>query len=421
LNKQKISQILAVFIIFSLIFIDHVFPLRYINDMPDEIRVMEGSQQSFGFKLPRGIKIDFDTSFIQLESEPLTINTIKEGSSSLEFYLFGLLPLKKVTLDVLPGVYVIPGGEPIGVKFKTRGVMVVGLSEVIGIDDRVYRPGRAADIQTGDVILSIDGHEVNSADDITLWLNKVGKDEATLVVKRNDKILEKKVKAIKAKSDKNFRLGLWVKDHTAGIGTLTFVTGDDKMFGALGHPITDSSTGEIMTLSEGEIYKTEITSIEEGRRNKPGEIRGVFKDEATPIGYIEKNTAFGIYGYVNDFTGNKRMIPVAFKSEVRTGPAKILIDLDNNGIKAYDVEIQKTVNQSIPSSKSMIINVTDKELLKKTGGIVQGMSGSPIIQNGKLIGAVTHVFVNDPTKGYGVYIEWMMREIETGKYKTVSG
>ncbi|MDI6602269.1 MAG: SpoIVB peptidase [Thermoanaerobacteraceae bacterium] len=421
MNKQKISKILAVFLIFLLVFIDYAFPLRYINDMPDEIRVIEGSQQSFDFKLPKVIKINFDTSVVQLKNEPLTINTLKEGKSDLEFYLFGLLPLKRVTLNIVPGVYVIPGGEPIGVKVKTKGVMVVGLSEVIGIDDRVYKPARDAEIRTGDIIVSLDGHDVNSADDITRWLNQAGDKKISVLIERNDRILEKWIKPVKAKEDENFRIGLWVKDHTAGIGTLTFVTEDNKMFGALGHPITDSSTGEIMSLSEGEIYRTEITSIEEGKKNKPGEIRGVFKDESSPLGYIEKNTPFGIYGYINGVKENSSMIPVALQSEVRPGPAKILIDLDNSGIKSYNVEIQKTTVQSIPSSKSMIIKVTDKELLDRTGGIVQGMSGSPIVQDGKLVGAVTHVFVNDPTKGYGVYIEWMMSEVETDKYKAVSG
>lgn len=421
MDKQKISKALAVFLIFSLIFIDYMFPLRYINNMPDIIKVAEGSQQSFNIKLPKSISINFDSDAIELINEPLTINTLKEGRSDLEFYLFGLLPIKKVTLDIVPSFYVIPGGKPIGVKVKTEGVMVVGLSEVIGTDGRVYEPARDAEIRAGDVILSMEDTDVNCADDITNFLNVSGDKKILVAIKRGGKIIEKWVKPVKAKEDGNFRLGLWVKDHTAGIGTLTFLTEDNKMFGALGHPITDSTTGEIMTLSEGEIYNTEITSIASGKRSKPGEIRGVFKDEFSPLGYIEKNTSFGIFGYVNEVEYKEKIMPIALQSEIRPGPAEILIDLDNKGIKSYNVEIQKISAQSLPSSKSMIIKVTDKELLNRTGGIIQGMSGSPIIQNGKLIGAITHVFVNDPTKGYGVYIEWMLNQIDTDRYKAVSG
>jgi len=420
LDKQRISKIFAVFLIFSLIIADYVFPLRFINNIPDVIKVAEGSKQSFDFKLPDAISTDFDTSAIKLNNKPLTINTIKEGKSNLEFYLFGLFPLKKVTLDVVPDVYVRPGGQPIGVKVKTRGTMVVGLSEVIGCDARVYKPARKAGIQPGDMILTLDNVKVNCADDITRILNKAGNKTIPISVKRDGGILKKQIMPIKSKEDSEFRIGLWVKDHTAGIGTLTFTTEDNKMFGALGHAITDTATGKKLSLSDGEIYNTEITSIESGKSNKPGEIRGVFTNELNPQGSIEENTSFGIFGHMNKQVQGKLM-PIGLQSEIKTGPAQILIDLDNKGTKSYDVEIIKTSDQSRPSSKSMVIKVTDRRLLKKTGGIIQGMSGSPIIQNGKLIGAVTHVFVNDPTRGYGVYIEWMFNQIEPAEYKTVSG
>jgi stage IV sporulation protein B len=236
----------------------------------------------------------------------------------------------------------------------------------------------------------------------------------TLKINRKGNIVYAKIHPVLAKEDEKYKLGLWVRDHTAGIGTLTFYSTDKRFYAALGHAITDVDTGDILSVNNGQIMKSRIISINKGKRSSPGELRGIFLEEVDNIGNIEKNTEYGIYGKVynniNDMVG--KPIPIGYQSQVKEGSAKILTTIDNTGVKEFDIQIVKKVEQKNPNQKGMIIKVVDKDLLNKTGGIVQGMSGSPIIQNGKLIGAVTHVFVNDPSKGYAVYAEWMINEMK---------
>ena len=214
--------------------------------------------------------------------------------------------------------------------------------------------------------------------------------------------------------DNCYRLGIWVRDKTAGIGTLTFYDDDSKIFGALGHGITDMDTGNLLNVEYGKIMNAKIANIEQGKRGSPGEIRGIFYETENVLGEIVKNSPYGIYGVMTDefMKFNKaKALPIGFKEEVKEGKAYILTTIDNDKTEKFEIEILKAQPQQFPNQKSMTIKVTDKRLLQ-TGGIVQGMSGSPIIQDGKIIGAITHVFVNDPTKGYGIYIEWMLDQIK---------
>jgi stage IV sporulation protein B len=216
-----------------------------------------------------------------------------------------------------------------------------------------------------------------------------------------------------ASDDKKYHIGLWVRDSTAGIGTLTFYDPKTSAFGALGHGITDIDTGLLMPVDSGEIIESSILGIKVGKSGVPGELKGVFIEDMR-LGTIENNSEFGIYGKLSDNAANKitgKLYPIGLRSEIKEGPAVILSNIDGKSIAEFEIEIQKVSRQNINGSKGMIIKVTDQKLLEATGGIVQGMSGSPIIQNGKIIGAVTHVLVNDPTKGYGIFIEGMLKNL----------
>jgi SpoIVB peptidase. Serine peptidase. MEROPS family S55 len=358
--------------------------------------------------------INNDNKNILNLERPFSVETLNRGKVNINLKLFGILPIKNVSVDVIPTINVFPGGQSIGVRLNTKGALVVGYADIIGTDDRIYSPYREGKIQIGDIILEVNNIKISCADDITNIINNQKGLPVTLKINRKGNIVYAKIHPVLAKEDEKYKLGLWVRDHTAGIGTLTFYSADKRFYAALGHAITDIDTGDILSVNNGQVMKSRIVSISKGKRSSPGELRGIFLEEVDNIGNIEKNTEYGIYGKVyndiNDIVG--KPIPIGFQSQVKEGPAKILTTIDNTGVKEFDIQIVKKVEQKNPNQKGMIIKVVDKNLLSKTGGIVQGMSGSPIIQNGKLIGAVTHVFVNDPSKGYAVYAEWMINEMK---------
>lgn len=310
-------------------------------------------------------------------------------------------------------IKVIPGGQPIGVKLNTDGPLVVGFADIDTSHGRQQSPAAIAGIEIGDSIMEIEGIKIEDNATISKVVNNFGERPINVKVKRNntEKIIQ--VKASSTTVEGEYKLGIWVRDSTAGIGTLTFYDMETKKFGALGHPINDVDTGSLLSVKKGSIYNAKIVSVKIGEKGRPGELRGIFS-ESEKIGDLKRNTLTGIYGDVEGICSRgiyKEPIPVAMQNEVKEGPAKILSSVNGNEVKEYDIVIEKLTHQTKPSSKSMVIRITDPELLGKTGGIVQGMSGSPIIQNGKLIGAVTHVFVNKPDTGYGIYIEWMLEEL----------
>lgn len=310
-------------------------------------------------------------------------------------------------------IKVIPGGQPIGVKLNTDGPLVVGFADIDTIHGRQQSPAAVAGIEIGDSIMEIEGIKIEDNASISKIVNSFGEKPLNIKVKRNNMEKMIQVKASATTVEGEYKLGIWVRDSTAGIGTLTFYDPETKKFGALGHPINDVDTGSLLSIKNGSIYNAKIVSVKIGEKGKPGELRGIFS-ESERIGRLRSNTLTGIYGDVEGKCPKgiyKDPIPVAMQNEIKEGPAKILSSVNGNEVKEYDVVIEKLTHQTKASSKSMVIRVTDKELLDKTGGIVQGMSGSPIIQDGKLIGAVTHVFVNKPDTGYGIYIEWMLEEL----------
>ena len=294
------------------------------------------------------------------------------------------------------------GGEACGIKLLATGVLVVEVDN------------KDIDLNVSDIILEVDGVSIDSNSELIEYINKDGSKgkEIILTVESNGKT--KKVKTIPSLNEQSgkYELGLWVKDSSAGVGMITFYEIKHKYFAALGHGITETSKNIVLPIQSGAIVKSKITSINKGLPKEPGDIRGtIYKDV---YGQIRKNTINGIYGSIEntDVLNQKKVIKAAYKNEIKTGAAQIYCTLEDNEAKAYDIEI-KNVLDTISTNKNMIIEVTDKILLEKTGGIVQGMSGSPIVQDGKLVGAVTHVFLNDPTKGYAVFIENMIQDMMT--------
>ena len=308
-------------------------------------------------------------------------------------------------------IEVYPGGISIGVKINNKGALVVGYSDISTHEGLSESPGKVAGIELGDIIEAVNGENVETCSDLISKVKTCRNDEMTVKILRGNSELTKKISLIK--EDNEYKIGLWVRDSTAGIGTLTFYDKDSKTFGALGHPITDGDTNVSFNIKSGTLLRSSVLSIKKGERGNPGEIKGLFINENESIGNIEKNTKSGIYGdgsaeLINP-NFNKAMT-VAYRDEIKEGHAQIITTVEDGGAKAYDIEILKLLPQDEPGSKSMIIKIVDPVLLEKTGGIVQGMSGSPIIQNGKIIGAVTHVLINKPDVGYGIYIEWMLQD-----------
>ncbi|QAT42830.1 SpoIVB peptidase [Aminipila luticellarii] len=315
-------------------------------------------------------------------------------------------------MNVVTEKTLMPGGQSIGVKMDVKGVLIVGLQEIETVTGEVVNPGLLSGLQIGDTILEINGQKVYRAAEVQSIVNKI-RGEVLLKLQRKDDIIEITLTPVIAKSDNMYKLGIWVKDKTAGIGTLTYYDPQSNFYGALGHAITDPETSAILPVAEGELVHSKVESVKQGKAGNPGEIRGIFYEADDPLGSLNKNTEFGIFGKLYGEITNpyySKPLPIGYQDSVVEGPAYILTTLDNNKVECYEIEIEKVNKQNKPDTKSMTIKVTDERLLKKSGGIVQGMSGSPIIQNGRLIGAVTHVFVNNPQKGYGIFIEWMLQE-----------
>ena len=310
---------------------------------------------------------------------------------------------------------VYAGGENIGIKISTKGVLAVAFSDIESKDGKfVKSPAEISNINLGDIILKIDGREISTSKELlgAISENKTG--TIHLIIERNENLIDKKVKLIKNKKG-DYKLGLWVRDSTAGIGTMTFFDSQTGVYGGLGHPITDSETERIISVGDGKLVKSTVINVRKGEVGYPGELKGIFNNDRTSLGTVGKNTPTGIYGVVNENSSSiykvkDRLYDMAYKEEIKTGPAKIITTIDETGPKYYNISIEKILDNSKGPNKNMLIKITDSELLEKTGGIVQGMSGSPIIQDGRIIGAVTHVLVNKPNIGYGIYIENMLRD-----------
>ena len=317
-----------------------------------------------------------------------------------------------VDVNIIPKTKVIPVGSIAGVKLYTNGVLVVGMSEIEGKDNKKYKPYENTGISEGDTIIKIDDMQINSTDDLVNSVNKSNGQNIKINYIHNEESKECSITPIET-SKKEYKIGLWVRDSAAGVGTVTFYEPETKTFGALGHGITDIDTNELINIASGEFITTKILNIAKGESGNPGKIQGTI-DNQTKIGTISKNTKFGIYGKVDNLStlqlDKNNEMEVALREEVEPGKAYILCSLDNTTPQKYEIEIEKVFRDNNYDNKSMQIKVTDLRLIEKTGGIIQGMSGSPIIQNNKFVGAVTHVLVNNPQEGYGVFADIMLKK-----------
>ena len=323
--------------------------------------------------------------------------------------LGGLFPVKDVTVTVSEDTVVMVCGTPFGIKLYTKGVLVVGLSDVDTAAGKV-NPAAAAGVCIGDSILSINGQTVETGEQVGALIRDSGGKRLTLRLERDGVAFDAAFTPVKA-AEGDYRAGMWVRDSAAGIGTLTFYDPADGTFGGLGHAVCDVDTGKPMALSGGEIVPGRIFGITKGKAGSPGELKGCF--ETGTLGTLTQNGDSGLYGTLSAYPFGWQTMAVAHRQQVQEGAAQIICTVDGTRPQAYDAVIEQVRYGGTGTTRNMVIRITDPDLLEKTGGIVQGMSGSPIVQNGKLAGAVTHVLVDDPTRGYGIFAENMLATADT--------
>ena len=393
--------------------------------VPDRINIVLDQEEIMQFSLPVRATLQSESEEVSLgsgsniPSDQITITRDQafrlygsaEGSYHLDLNLFGLIRLKDIQVDVVDQQYAVPCGAPVGIYLKSDGVMVIGTGELTGPDGQTIEPA-AGILQSGDYIERINGIELETKEDLAREVSNLKGKEASLTIRRDDQEMEVSIRPT-VTLDGDSKLGVWVRSDTQGIGTVTYLDLNGR-FGALGHGISDADTGDMVEIESGELYDTEIIGVEKGSVGNPGVMSGViYYGPGSLLGNISANTEEGIFGTVNDRFAEQTQFPaepleIGYRQDVVKGPAYIRSGVSGE-IKDYEIQILRVDYSTSHTNKSLVIQVTDPELLSLTGGIVQGMSGSPIIQNGKLIGAVTHVFVQDSTKGYGIFIENMMK------------
>ncbi|MDH2888836.1 MULTISPECIES: SpoIVB peptidase [Bacillus cereus group] len=423
LRLEHFRKIIGICLLVSLVFIVCFKPLRTFISFPKQLVIFEGEQseiESLPVFQASSTNHNVFTVSSKQKAPGIMVNSHQNGEADMVFQLAGF-PVKKVNVKVLKDFKVIPGGQSIGVKLNTKGVLVVG-HHLIQTEKVKVSPGELAGVQVGDMITAINGKTIERMSDVAPFIHSSGEtgEPLHLVLLRDGKHIRTKLTPQKDSGESSYRIGLYIRDSAAGIGTMTFIDPNSMKYGALGHVISDNDTKKPIQVEDGQIMRSTVTSIERGSHGNPGEKLAKFSPDHEVIGNITTNSPFGIFGKLNTNVKNGIMdkaMPIALSHQVKEGPAKILTVIDNDKVESFDVDIVSAVPQKFPATKGMVIKVTDKRLLEKTGGIVQGMSGSPIVQNGKVIGAVTHVFVNDPTSGYGVHIEWMLHEAGINIYE----
>ena len=343
-------------------------------------------------------------------SRPVTMRPTGQDRYDMEVRLFGFIPLKKVDLRVIGDQELIPMGIPIGVYLQGKGVLVVGTAEFITENDEKAEPAKDL-VKAGDYLMAIDGVALKGKDDLIKRIEESGGKTLTFTIERNGSSREAEITPVRNQGHK-YKAGIWVRDNLQGVGTLTYVDADGK-FGALGHGITDMDTGTVLEVSGGTLYQTKIVKLRRGTHGDPGELTGrIIYDEGFALGEISENSELGVYGVCNDAgksLATADAVPIGLKQEIELGPAEVLCTLEDH-VETFEIEITKVRLKQDGKGRGIELKVTDPELLRRTGGIIQGMSGSPILQNGKIIGAVTHVLVSAPEKGYGIFIESMLEE-----------
>lgn len=364
-----------------------------------------GVAEYYSVRLPDAVTVDAGTE-LRIANYP-DIGCIDEtNGNSATLALFGTVPVKSVTVKQSETPILCAGGKAFGIKLLMEGVMVTGLGEVTDINGSRICPADASGIKKGDIIKLADDRKISSNSELQQIISESGGKAVELVITRGGTDFKAELMPVYS-SEGVWRGGMWVRDSIAGIGTVTFSDPSTGMFAGLGHPICDSDTGENVPLQSGEAVSVDITEAKRGEKGIPGELKGSF-DSGETIGVLKKNTDCGIFGQflVNEYKDTE-CYPMGRRQDVKTGKAYILSTIQGEEPKCYSAEIEKINYKADDTGRNMILHITDPLLLDTTGGIVQGMSGSPVIQDGKLIGAVTHVFVADPTRGYGIFAETM--------------
>lgn len=380
----------------------------YSSYLPDYYQIEKGSQLSIESNMPISV-----ARVSQIDTVDKKQNT-GSSTSVMQLKMLGFIPIKAVAVDEIDELSVALGGDNFGIKIFTSGVMVVGMTQVDS-EQEAINPAKNAGIQTGDIILTINGQSVSSNEEVAKIIEDSNGEEMTFYMQREEKNFTVKFRALRSLTDQKYKAGLWVRDSSAGIGTMTFYNPVTGVYAGLGHAICDVDTGLVLPLSSGEIVGAQINSINKSSDGTTGELCGSFTSET--LGDLQMNCELGVYGALLHPETSQNIVKIALKQEVHTGSAQIYTTVDNEAPRYYDCEIQKIVYHNT-KTQNMVVKITDTELLEKTGGIVQGMSGSPIVQDGKLVAALTHVFVNDPQCGYAVFAENMYNQslaVETKK------
>ena len=410
MKKNKKFKIISILLVLFILYI-YILVIGYI---PDKIVLFEGEN----INLPILLGLNYETAndeIIEVSSSTGKKISKEIGVSKMDVSLFDKFFVKSIDVDVLPRTTVIPVGNLAGVKLYTNGVLVVGMSEIQGDDKKMYKPYEKTGIEEGDTIVAINNSTIHSTEDLIECVNMSLGKELEIDYVRANQTLQCNITPVKT-GNNEYKLGLWVRDSAAGVGTVTFYEPSTKSFAALGHGIVDIDTEQLIDIASGEFVTTKILNIQKGEKGEPGRIQGTI-DNQQNIGIISKNTRFGIYGTVNNISSlnldSSKEMEVALRDEISLGKAEILSTLENGKTEKYEIEIEEIYKDNNYDNKSMKIKVTDQELIEKTGGIIQGMSGSPIIQNGKFIGAVTHVLVNNPQEGYAVFGDIMIKQLRT--------
>lgn len=423
MRKSKFSRIYAFIIIAIVLAISFSPQMQSYFLLPTTQKLSVGDEFNlplvFPKKLVNNIKMQIYDESGLIDSLDLSSGTkdfLDSGNYTAKLSLFGVIPLKEIKVDVVPQVKVYPSGHSIGVVLKAQGVMVVGFSPVTSENRTEIEPAKDQGIQIGDIISKINGQAVGSDRELAELIDKYGKSgkQLSLEVIRNGLRMDFFLEPVKCGDTGRYRIGLYVRDTAAGIGTLTFIEPSNGKYGALGHVIANADIKEELEHGMGRIISASIQTINLGRKGYPGEKVGSFSTDKALSGVIMKNCNLGIYGVLDTIPKDiyySEPMPVAYANQIKLGTAHILTVLEGDTIEKFEIQIEKVIAHQKPNGKGLVLKVTDKRLIEKTGGIIQGMSGSPIIQDGKLIGAVTHVFVQDPTRGYGILAEWMVEEV----------
>ncbi|MBH1940241.1 SpoIVB peptidase [Mobilitalea sibirica] len=427
MRTKKIYRRVLLFLLIINIFAIVFFAIYTIDKrIPDEIKILVGTEESFDFNMP--VEANIETKDIGVISvndlsvpsnqininlnRPFTLASSQTGQYKINLKLFGIFNFKNISLDVIDTFELIPCGTPIGIYVETDGILVLGSGRITGSDGLNYEP-ISNKLKSGDYILTINGYSVRNKEELINRIQECNGEDITLLIRRNNEKVTVKISPIETPGG-IYKIGAWIRDNTQGIGTLTFIS-SNGYFGALGHGITDIDTGLLMEIKKGSIYSADIMSIIKGKEGEPGELIGMIRQsDKYKLGDIKNNTYQGIFGNMNKNNSNllnDKPLKIALKQEVKKGKAYIRCTVEDK-VNDFEIEIESVDISNNNHSKGIILKITDERLLNLTGGIVQGMSGSPIIQNNKIIGAVTHVFIQDSTKGYGTFIENMVNNLE---------